>query len=84
MYIAHVQFCDLNSLQESFHSLDGTSESGSMIYFYSLRVIELPSSTRVINSKKNKGFFLFLFFFILNYIIQIFDIFAGRVKLYLL
>lgn len=63
MYIAHVQFCDLNSLQESFHSLDGTSESGSMMYFYSLRVIELPSSTRVTNSKKNKGFFCFCFFY---------------------
>ena len=75
MYIAHEQFCNLISLWKSFHSLD-------MIYFYSLRVIELPSSTRVTNSRKNKGFFL-LFFFILNYVIQIFDIFAGRVKLYL-
>ena len=78
-----INWCTLhmyNSLWESFHSLDGTSESSSMIYFYSLRLIELPSSTCVTNSRKNKGFFLFLFFFILNCVIQIFDIFAGRGK----
>ena len=75
-----INWCTLhmyNSLWESFHSLDGTSESSSMIYFYSLRLIELPSSRCVTNSRK---VFLFLLFFILNYVIQIFDIFAGRGK----
>ena len=75
-----INWCTLhmyNSLWESFHSLDGTSESCSMIYFYSLRLIELPSSTCVTNSRK---VFLFLLFVILNYVIQIFDIFAGREK----
>ena len=58
-----INWCTLhmyNSLWESFHSLDGTSESSSMIYFYSLRLIELPSSTCVTNSRK---VFLFLLFF---------------------
>ena len=75
-----INWCTLhmyNSLWESFHSLDGTSESSSMIYFYSLRLIELPSSTCVTSSRK---VFLFFLFFILNYVIQIFDIFAGRGK----
>lgn len=75
-----INWCTLhmyNSLWESFHSLDGTSESSSMIYLYSLRLIELPSSTCVTNSRK---VFLFLLFFILNCVIQIFDIFAGRGK----
>ena len=75
-----INWCTLhmyNSLWESFHSLDGTSESSSMIYLYSLRLIELPSSTCVTNSRK---VFLFLLFLILNYVIQIFDIFAGRGK----